>query len=111
MATHYGGIGPDAGAAAHMRLRVVPPPVHRASGVDDVGEHARGPEEYIVVARYPGVEAHVVLYFHVFAEANSGRYHHVLSDVAAVAEFGFGHDVREMPDFDAGSDARAGVDH
>ena len=94
-----------------MGLRILPPPVHRASGVNDVGKHARGTEEYIVVARHPGVEAHVVLYFHVFAQAYTGRYHHVLSDVAAVAEFGFGHDVREMPDFDAGSDVRAWVDH
>ena len=71
IATNDGGVRADAGPSSHMGAGVLTTAVDCAAGVDHIGEHAAGAEEYVVIARDTFVDGDVVLDFDVGAEAHA----------------------------------------
>ena len=92
-----GGIGPYGCTTTDDGLAVLILAADGRAGIDDVGEHHRRSQEYIVLAAYAGIDGYVVLDFTVAAQHHVRRDDHVLTDVAVLTDGATGHNMREVP--------------
>src|SRR5688572_33433883 len=80
-----GGVGPDRAAAPQDGFLVERVPIHLRARVRHIGQHAGGPEEYVVFDHHAGVHRHVVLDLDVGTDGHAAVHVDVLSDDAALA--------------------------
>ena len=110
MATDHGGVGPQGGAFADLRLGV--DTVHGEVGAwrGHVGEHAARATEHVVLNLDAFVDGDVVLYADAVADLDVAAHVHVLSEGAILAYDGTLLDVAEMPDLGSFTDGHVVVD-
>ena len=104
-------IGPDRGAPFDTRRTELILARHGTARIDDVREHAAGPEEDIVLAGHARVDRDVVLHLHAIAQHDARRDDNVLPNRATLANDAPRHEVRKMPHHGAASNAASGIDH
>ena len=104
-------VGPDRGSAADQGLLVKALPADLRARVGDVGQHAGGAEENVILDHRARVDRHVVLRLHVASDGDAVGNEGVLPENAFIADYCSGADVGEVPDFCAGPNCGAGVDH
>lgn len=110
VAADDGGVGSNGGTLLYQGAGIFAFAVDGRARVGYVGEDHRWSEEDIVFADYTGIDADIVLHFHIFAKYHIRANNNVLSDVAIFTNGAVGHDVAEVPDFCSGADVAAGVD-
>src|SRR5690606_806377 len=62
--TYNGGISPDSCSSPNYGFLVLPPPIDRTSGVDDIGKDHRRPQKYFILADDTRINRHIVLHLY-----------------------------------------------
>ena len=111
VAANYSGVGPYGSPLPHHCPAVTVLAAYCAARIDDIGEHAAWPQEYIISANHTGIDRYIVLHLTVASKSNAWRNHDILADVAPLTKHSTLHNVGEMPDLASGSDRTTLVNH